>query len=494
MNRACLVFLGIAASLLAQPVSLSVSQIWTDNAKVAVYLYPRGENGLPAPAPSPSVTASVAGQTLQAASVETFNEGVAYILLADVSKSMRPEQYDQLRKAMQQFASGLTARDRMAIVSFGTEVQVVQDFTADAAALNGKLAALKPADDQTKLYLALSRALELGQRLDASLPHRRAIVVLTDGKDEGSGLNIDDLLQSIRAARVPVYGLGSSRLKEPEKKQHLDLLRRIAVNSGGDYFEVAQSFSESYDTIRKSILGVVLAQFDCSRCPRTGKPETWTFSLKSEEKVLAASTEITIQPAPTVAEVPVPTPQPAPAPVHPVRKAAPFIGGGFWIIVIIAIVARKRKRKAMLAAQQMAANQQMVAPQPVEEIPFIPSTPVMPPSPVIDKPAPPPPPQGLAVKLFVMRGQQRDVVHEFHLARPTSFGAGPSCGFSLPKESSLAPQQFELSYGNQRVLIRDLSGNATTTVNGVPIHGSHPLNHGDIIGAGGAEFRLLIGK
>jgi hypothetical protein len=382
----------------------------------------------------------------------------------------------------------------MAIISFGNEVLVLQDFTPDAKVLNDRLAALKPADDQTKLHLALSRSLELAQRMDAALPKRRAIVVLTDGKDEGSGLNGEDVLNSIRTARIPVYGLGSSRLKEPEKKQYLDLLRRIAVNSGGDYFPVEASFAESYDTIRKSVVGVLLAQFDCTKCPRTGKPESWTFSLKDGGKVLTASTEITMQPgAPLVAESTVPSPQPTPVPVAPFRKAAPFIGGGAWCVAIIVIAAaarRRKKRKAMLLAQQQA----------VVEIPYVPPMPP-PPAPVMEPaPAPPPPPapvppvQGLPIKLFVMRGQQRDAVHELQLARPTSFGAGPSCGFSLPKERSLAAQQFELSYGNQRVLIRDLSGNSTTTVNGVPIHGSHPLNHGDIIGAGGAEFRLLIGK
>jgi hypothetical protein len=493
MNRAWPVLVLMAASLHAQPVSLSVSQIWTDGANVAAYLYPRGQDGLPAAVPSPTVTAVVGGLTLPASNVIPFKEGVAYLLLADVSKSMRPEQFDELRKAMQQFASGLSPQDRMAILSFGNDVQVTQDFTADVKVLSDKLGELKPSDDQTKLYLALSRALELGQRMDAALPKRRAIVVLTDGKDEGSGLNVEDLLQSIRAARVPVYGLGSSRLKEPEKKQYLDLLRRIAANSGGDYFEVAGSFADSYETIRKSVVGVLLAEFDCSKCPRSGKPETWTFSLKSGERVLAASTEITMQAAASVpAETSVSTPQPTPAPVHPVRRFGPWAGGGLWIIVFIAIIARRRKKKALMLAQQNAAA----------EMALVPSEPVAPYEPVLENlPVPPPPPppapavpQGLAIKLFVMRGQQKDVVHELQLARPTSFGAGPSCGFSLPKERSLAAQQFELSYGNQRVLIRDLSGNATTTVNGVPIHGSHPLNHGDVIGAGGAEFRLLIGK
>lgn len=488
----------MATLLQAQPVSLSVSQVWIDGAKVSAYLYPRGQDGLPAAVPSPVVTANVNGQAIAASSVTPFKEGVAYILLVDVSKSMRPEQFEDLRKAMQKFASGVSAQDRMAIVAFGNDVQVLQDFTADGKVLSDKLGELKPTGDQTKLYLALSRALELGQRMDAALPQRRAIVVLSDGKDEGSGLSVEDLLNTIRSARIPIYSLGSSRLKEPEKKQYLDLFRRIAVNSGGDYFEVTGSFAESYDTIRKSVLGVLLAQFDCSQCARSGKPETWTFSLKAGEKVLTASTEIALAAAGSGAavEAPTPSPQPTPPPVHPFRRAGPWVGGGFWVVLIAVLAARRRKKKKIQQAEQQAAQEIPFMPAPV---PFAPVNDPPPPlalAPPVPAPAPAatPAPQGIPIKLFVMRGQQRDAVHELHLARPTTFGSGPSCGFSLPKERSLAAQQFELSYGNQRVLIRDLSGNSTTTVNGVPIHGSHPLNHGDVIGAGGAEFRLLIGK
>jgi hypothetical protein len=492
---ACTVVSLLAATLCAQPVSLSVSQTWTDGSAVTVYLYPRGQDGLPAVTDAPVVTATVGGQTLNATSVKPFAGGIAYILLVDISKSMRPQQFDELLSAMKNFAVGLGPQDRMAIVTFGDEVQVLQDFSADAPALVQGISGLKPIADRTKFHLALSRALELGQRMDAALPKRRAIVVLTDGKDEDSGLNAEDVLNTMRDARVPVYSIGSSRLPESEKKQYLDSLRRISANSGGEYFDAAASFSESYEKIRRSVGGVLLAQFDCSHCPRTGKPEPWTFSLKSGEKVLTASTAITMQassPSPVESTgSPTPSPVPSPDPQSRLKKNLPLIGGTVPVAILIIALAVRRRRKRQMLAQPLAvepvAGAPLVnAPPPIAEVP--------PPPPIV-LPAPPPAAiPGVAVKLFVMRGEQKEAVHDVHLARPTSFGSGPSCGFALPKERSLAAQQFELSYGNQRVLIRDLSGKASTTVNGVPIHGSHPLNHGDVIGAGGAEFRLLIGK
>jgi hypothetical protein len=213
--------------------------------------------------------------------------------------------------------------------------------------------------------------------------------------------------------------------------------------------------------------------------------------------VLTASTTISIQPSqasPVETPVsPAPSQAPAPAPQSRLKRTAPLIGGITVpvAILIIALAARRRKKRRMLAqpfaVEPIPAGAPVVsAPPPVAEAP--------PPPAIVLPSSPPVPVPGVAIKLFVMRGEQKEAVHDVQLARPTSFGSGPSCGFALPKERSLAAQQFELSYGNQRVLIRDLSGKASTTVNGIPIHGSHPLNHGDVIGAGGAEFRLLIGK
>lgn len=173
----------------AQPVSLSLSQTWSDGPSVTFCLNPRGPDGMPVRTAGAEVTAAAAGRLLKASEVRGFvasGRGVAYLILADVSASIRPAQFEEVRKAMANFAAGLRKVDRMALITFGDEVRVALDFTADQERIRKELDALKPTAPLTKLHLALSRALELGQRADPGLPRRRAIVALTDGKDEGA--------------------------------------------------------------------------------------------------------------------------------------------------------------------------------------------------------------------------------------------------------------------------------------------------------------------
>lgn len=456
----------------AQPVSLSLSQTWSDGPSVTFCLNPRGPDGMPVRTAGAEVTAAAAGRLLKASGVRGFvasGEGVAYLILADVSASIRPAQFEEVRKAMANFAAGLRKVDRMALITFGDEVRVALDFTADQERIRKELDALKPTAPLTKLHLALSRALELGQRADPGLPRRRAIVVLTDGKDEGSGLSLEDLLQSIRTAGIPVYAIGSSRMGETEKKRYFDQLRRLAANSGGDFFEASPSLEQSYETMRESVTGGLLAVFDCGGCPRPGRPEPWTVTVKVPGKVLTASKDVLLPPLPASAKA---TPRPAAPPAPWWRSGVLwFVLVGLAAVVVVVMRMLRRGKAGSPAAP------------PVMESPAAPA----------EQPAPAEG-KGVALELVTMHGMKRGETRKFLLTDLAVAGRDAQCHLPLEKETSLEGKQFELSLSNGLVVIRDLSTSRNTSVNGVPIRGAHPLSSGDVIGAGGAEFRLLIAK
>jgi Mg-chelatase subunit ChlD len=463
----------------AQPVSLSLSQTWSDGPSVTFCLNPRGADGLPVKIRNPEVSATAGGRMMRAVEVKGFvasGEGVAYLVLADVSKSIGPAQFEGVRKAMANFAAGLRKVDRMALVTFGDEVRVALDFTADQGKIRQALDALRATGTRTKLHQALSRALEMGQREDAGLPRRRAIVVLTDGKDEGSGLNLEDLVNSIRAASIPVYAIGSSRLGEPEKKKYFAELQRLAANSGGDFFEASPSLEQSYETMRESVTGGLLARFDCAACPRTGRPEPWTITLKASEKVLTAGKDVLLPPLPPAVDT---TTRPV-APVAPWwrRPMLWFVLVDLAAVVVVVVMVLRRGKRISAAAPVPSSEIPAGVPETVEPLP---------------SPAPAPV-RGMALELVTMHGMKRGETHKFELRGMTVVGRDAQCNLALEKETSLEGKQFELSLSNGLVVIRDVSGKGTTSVNGVPIRGVHPLTSGDVIGAGGAEFRLLIGK
>ena len=124
------------------PSTLRITQARAATPGVAVYLDIRAENG--------EAVADVRAEQLQAEigpyptnvqSVQAFTaagEGVAYIFLIDVSKSLKPQQFAKIRDALRQWIETMGRQDRAAVVTFGETVRTVQDFSADRAALGAE--------------------------------------------------------------------------------------------------------------------------------------------------------------------------------------------------------------------------------------------------------------------------------------------------------------------------------------------------------------------
>ena len=104
---------------------------------------------------------------------EASGEGVAYIFLVDISKSLTPKQFDGIRDALGAWVVDLEPKDWGAVIAFGSESRVVVDFTQDKDELQAGLASLGPTDNRTLLHRALHDALELSQRRDEGIPGRR---------------------------------------------------------------------------------------------------------------------------------------------------------------------------------------------------------------------------------------------------------------------------------------------------------------------------------
>ena len=68
-----------------------------------------------------------------------------------------------MRQVLQSWIDGMGPKDRAAIITFGTEVKTLQDFSNDKVLLNNLIAQLKITDNDTQLHKGLIKAMELGQ-------------------------------------------------------------------------------------------------------------------------------------------------------------------------------------------------------------------------------------------------------------------------------------------------------------------------------------------
>jgi hypothetical protein len=146
-------------------------------------------------------------------------------LTIDTSGSIRPELLEQIK----QLASGVLAKlppgSEVAVFSFNDQSTRILERTNSAAAVEQAVQGLQRAGRFTALYDALYDA---SRYLKDAPPARKAIVLVTDGKDENSSVQIEDGLKIAVENRIPVHCVGVGRIQEA-------VLRRIAKLTTGEY-------------------------------------------------------------------------------------------------------------------------------------------------------------------------------------------------------------------------------------------------------------------
>ena len=182
------------------------------------------------------------GKEMTIAEVATAVDSVAVVLMLDTSDSMRLADasgglpIEEAKKAAVDFVWSLTDQDKVAVFSFNEEATLEIDFTIDhGAAIN----AVNPLATEPKWTCLYDAAFEAVNKA-AEIPRgRRAIVLLTDGKDQGdseftpcSTLTLDDVIDNANTIGVPFYpiGLGNEFYLDPQAKQDLE---RLAKLTGG---------------------------------------------------------------------------------------------------------------------------------------------------------------------------------------------------------------------------------------------------------------------
>jgi VWFA-related protein len=143
----------------------------------------------------------------------------------DVSASMEGSLEKAQAAALRFFQGTVRPRDRAAVILFNDHPTQAVRFTRDVKALAGGLAGLK-AERGTALYDSLVFSFYCFNGLKG----RRAILLLSDGRDEGSRFTYEEALDFARRAGVMVYAIGLG--EEVEKKK----LARISEETGGRAF------------------------------------------------------------------------------------------------------------------------------------------------------------------------------------------------------------------------------------------------------------------
>ncbi len=186
------------------------------------------------------------------------NNPLSVIIAIDVSGSMRGEPIKMAKQSALTFIEQLNTDDFVSIMIFGSGVRFLTDFTRNRYELRQHIEGISANDSLTWLYQATNEATNKALTAPGS---RVAVILLSDGKDEGSPLMQNDVIERIRQTTPPFFTIGFGQNAEVE------YLRRISALSKGYFFLTPRSndFPWIYDMVLKQIQNQYLIKFYMSK-------------------------------------------------------------------------------------------------------------------------------------------------------------------------------------------------------------------------------------
>jgi Ca-activated chloride channel family protein len=197
----------------------------------------------------------------------------------DISASMEPNLAKAQQAALSFLQGTIQPKDRAAVVVFNDHPNLTVKFTNDVKSLAGGLAGLK-AERGTSLYDTIVFTLYYFNGIKG----QRTMLLLSDGKDEGSRFSFEDALEYARRAGVIIYTIGLG--KDVDKKK----MEKFAEETGGRSFFVqnASDLEGIYATIEHDLRSQYLIAYQSGNT--TGSTEFRTVELKVAQPGLEPKT------------------------------------------------------------------------------------------------------------------------------------------------------------------------------------------------------------
>ncbi|HVT60269.1 MAG TPA: VWA domain-containing protein [Thermoanaerobaculia bacterium] len=165
-------------------------------------------------------------------------------VVLDTSASMEKSLETSRDAALRFLQEAIKPKDRAAIITFNDHPNIGVKFSNDPTELAGGLAGLK-AERGTALYDTIIFSLFYFNGIKG----QRALLLLTDGRDENSRFGYEDTVEYARRAGVTIFTIGLG--EDIEKKK----LTKISEETGGRAFFIksAAELTSIYTTIQEEL-------------------------------------------------------------------------------------------------------------------------------------------------------------------------------------------------------------------------------------------------
>ena len=160
------------------------------------------------------------------------------VLLVDNSLSIRAD-VDKLEQAAREFAYEIYEGDKLLIVGYDEQAEIVSDWTDDAKSMEKSLKLFRK-KGQPHLFDAIRAVIEGAMRPIQG--QKRIIVVISDGLDRGSKASFEETLAELQSENIMVYAVqavdrtrGAIRRDVPKPRVVID---KLVEGTGGQIFSI----------------------------------------------------------------------------------------------------------------------------------------------------------------------------------------------------------------------------------------------------------------
>lgn len=176
------------------------------------------------------------------------------VLLVDNSLTLRAD-IDRLEDAAREFAFEIYEGDKLLIVGYDEQAEIISDWTDNAKAIEASLKGFRK-KGQPHLFDALYAVSDALRPLSGQ---KRVVIVISDGLDRGSKITFEQVLADLQTQDITVYCVqapdrtrGAIRRDVPKPKQ---VIEKLAEATGGLIFpieELRAAANAICDELRKS--------------------------------------------------------------------------------------------------------------------------------------------------------------------------------------------------------------------------------------------------
>jgi len=205
---------------------------------VLVNVIAKRDDNKPAPITSKEVSVYDNGMEQSIKNFSLDPSPAHIVLLVDNSLSIRAD-VEKLEAAAREFAYEIFEGDKLLIVGYDEEAEIVSDWTDNAKSIEKSITLFRK-KGQPHLFDAIRAVVD--QALRPLQNQKRAIIVISDGLDRGSKGTFEETLAELQSENIAVYAVqavdrtrGAIRRDVPKPRVVID---KLAEGTGGEVFSI----------------------------------------------------------------------------------------------------------------------------------------------------------------------------------------------------------------------------------------------------------------